>query len=139
MHMGCGWDFGDLCVLERDNLPLVLFLYDDQRWAGFYFAPFVAFLELHVASGEYHRDIGAQKADAPYHESGMAPSVDRLEDVPVRRLYGRPTVQLSPKDLDEVGILGKHSCKADAVVTIPGGFDLLQDSVDDLLISCPPA
>jgi hypothetical protein len=63
--LGCGWDFGDLGVLERDDLPLVLFLYDDQRWARFYFARFVAFLELHVASGEYHRDIGAQKADAP--------------------------------------------------------------------------
>src|SRR6266566_2337894 len=50
---------------ERDDLPLVLFLYHDQRWAGFYFARLVAFLELHVRSGEYHRDIGAQKADAP--------------------------------------------------------------------------
>src|SRR6266478_358411 len=71
----------------------------------------------------------------------MAAIVDRLEDVPVRRLYGSPPVQLSPKDLDEVGILGKHRRKADAVVTIPGGFDLLQDFPDDLLIcchDCPP-
>src|SRR5438445_4793048 len=71
----------------------------------------------------------------------MAASVDRLEDVPVRRLYGSPPVQLSPKDLDAVGILGKRRCKADAVVTIPGGFDLLQDSLDDLLScghDCPP-
>jgi hypothetical protein len=66
----------------------------------------------------------------------MAASVDRLEDVPVRRLYGSPPVQLSPKDLDEVGILGKRRRKADAVVTIPGGFDLLQDSLDDFLICC---
>src|SRR5208283_4398956 len=66
----------------------------------------------------------------------MAASVDRLEDVPVRRLYGSPPVQLSPKDLDEVGILGKSRRKADAVVTIPGGFDLLQDSLDDFLICC---
>ena len=139
--MSYGWDFRDLGVLERDDLPLVLFLYDDQRWAGFYFPCFVAFLELQVASSECYRDIGAHKADAPWHETGMAASVDRLEDVPVRRLYGRPPVQLSPKDLDEVGILGKQSCKADAVVTIPGGFDLLQDSLDDLLIcchACPP-
>ena len=64
----------------------------------------------------------------------MAVSVDRLEDVPVRRLYGSPPVQLSPKDLYEIGILGKGGRKADAVVTIPGGFDLLQDSLDDLLI-----
>jgi hypothetical protein len=44
---------------------LSCFLYNDQRWAGFYFARLVAFLELNVRSGEYHRDIGAQKADAP--------------------------------------------------------------------------
>ncbi len=71
----------------------------------------------------------------------MAASVDRLEDVPVRRLYGSPPVQLSPKDVDEVRILGKHRRKADAVVTIPGCFDLLQDSLDSLLIcchDCPP-
>ena len=60
----------------------------------------------------------------------------RLENVPVRRLYGSPPVQLSRKDLDEVGILGKRRRKADAVVTIPGGFDLLQDSLDGLLICC---
>src|SRR5439155_1974031 len=66
----------------------------------------------------------------------MAASVDRLEDVPVRRLYGSPPVQLSPKDLDEVGVLGKHRRKSDAVVTIPGGFDLLQDCLDGLLICC---
>jgi hypothetical protein len=134
--LGCGWDFGYLGILERDDLPLAIFLYDDQRWASFYFAPFVAFLELHVCSGEYDGDIGPQKANAPQREGGMAASVDRLEDVPVRRLYGSPPVQLSPKDLDEVGILGKHSGKADAVVTIPRGFDLLQDSFDDLLICC---
>jgi hypothetical protein len=56
--------------------------------------------------------------------------------VPVRRLYGNLPVQLSPKDLDEVGILGKRRREADAVITIPGGFDLLQDSLDDLLICC---
>jgi len=102
---------------------------------------FVPFLELHVAPDEYHRDIGAQKADASKHETGLADSVDRLEGVPVRRLYGTPPVQLSPKDLDEVGILGKYRRKAHAVVTIPRGFDLLQDSLDDLLIGthdCPP-
>src|SRR5205809_7522143 len=46
-----------------------------------------------------------------------------------------------PQILDEVGILGKRRRKADAVVTIPGGFDLLQDSLDDLLScghDCPP-
>ena len=63
--LGCGWHFGDLGVLERDDLPPVLFLYDDQRRTGLYLARFVAFLELHLASGEYHRDVGAQKADAP--------------------------------------------------------------------------
>src|ERR1039458_5936670 len=71
----------------------------------------------------------------------MAAFVDRLEDVPMRPLAGGRPVQLSPKDLDEVGILGKHCGKADAVVTIPRGFDLLQDSMDDLLIcchDCPP-
>jgi hypothetical protein len=47
------------------DLPLALFLYDDQRRASFYFAPFVAFLELHVCSGEYDRYIGPQKANAP--------------------------------------------------------------------------
>jgi len=66
----------------------------------------------------------------------MAASVDRLEDVPVRRLYGGPPVQLSTKYMDEVGILGKRRCKADAVVTIPGGFELLQDSLDELFICC---
>ena len=57
------------------------------------------------------------------------------------RLDGDPPVQLSPKDLDEVGILGKRRRKADAIVTIPRGFDLLQDSLDDLLAcchDCPP-
>jgi len=63
--LGCGWHLGDLGILERDDLPLLLFFYNDQRWAGFYFARLVAFLELHVRSGENHRDIGAQKADAP--------------------------------------------------------------------------
>jgi len=89
---GCGLDFGDLGVLERDDLPLAIFLYDDQRWASFYFAPFVAFLELQVCSGEYDGDIGPQKANAPQREGGMAASVDRLEDVPVRPLYGPPPV-----------------------------------------------
>ena len=32
---------------------------------GLYFARLVVFLELHVRSGEYDGDIGAQKADAP--------------------------------------------------------------------------
>ena len=62
--LGCGWHLGDFGVLERDDLPLVLFLYDDQCRAGFYFACFGAFLELHARSGEYHCDIGAQEADA---------------------------------------------------------------------------
>jgi hypothetical protein len=53
------WYFG------TRRLPFVLFLYDDQRWARFYFVDFVAFHELHMRSGEYQRDIGAQKADAP--------------------------------------------------------------------------
>jgi hypothetical protein len=61
LRLGYAWDFGDFGVLERGDLPLLLFLYDDQRWAGFYFARFAAFLKLHVASGEYHRDLGAQK------------------------------------------------------------------------------
>jgi hypothetical protein len=51
--------------LERNDLPLVVFFYDEQRWAGFYLARLIAFLELHLHSGGYHRDIGAQKADAP--------------------------------------------------------------------------
>src|SRR5215470_18555904 len=70
--LGCGWHFGDLRILERDDLPLFLFLYDDQRWAGFYFARFVSLLELHLRSGEYQRNIGAQKANAPWHETGLA-------------------------------------------------------------------
>ena len=60
-----GWQLGDLRILERHDLPLFLFLWGDHRWAGFYFARLVSFLELHVRSGEYHRDIGAQKANAP--------------------------------------------------------------------------
>src|SRR6266704_478041 len=36
--LGCGWHLGDPGILERDDLPLVLFLYNDQRWAGIYFA-----------------------------------------------------------------------------------------------------
>jgi hypothetical protein len=40
--LGCSWHFGDLRVLERDDLPPVLFPYDNQRWAGFYFARFSA-------------------------------------------------------------------------------------------------
>jgi hypothetical protein len=28
--LGCGWHFGDFGILERDDLPFVLFLYDDQ-------------------------------------------------------------------------------------------------------------
>lgn len=39
----------------------------------------------------------------------MAAFVDGLENVPVRRLYGSRPVQLSPKNLNEVGILGKHT------------------------------
>jgi hypothetical protein len=92
--LGCGWYLGGLGILERDDLPLVLLLYDDQRWAGFYFACFVAFVELHVRSGEYHGNIGAQKTDVPYYKTGMAASVDRLEDVSMRRLYGSPPIQL---------------------------------------------
>src|SRR5208283_128179 len=63
--LGCGWHLGNPGILERDDLPLVLFLYRDQRWAGVDFARLVAFLELYMRSGKYHRDIGAQKADAP--------------------------------------------------------------------------
>jgi len=51
--------------LEGHNLPVCLLLYHDQGWAGFYFARFIAFFELHVRSGEDDRDIGAQKANAP--------------------------------------------------------------------------
>jgi hypothetical protein len=55
----------------------------------------------------------------------MAASVDHLEDVPALRLWqpARPTV---PKDLDEVGILGKRRCKADAVPgnEVPGRCQL---------------
>jgi len=50
--LGCGWHLGDLGILEGDDLPLVLVLYHDQRGSGFYFAQLVAFLELHVRSGE---------------------------------------------------------------------------------------
>ena len=102
---------------------------------------FVPFLELHVAPGECHRDIGVEKADAPKHETGLADSVDRLEGVPVRRLYGRPPVQLSPKIWMKLASSANTRRKAHAVVTIPRGLDLLQDSLDDLLISthvCPP-
>src|SRR5262249_43230313 len=66
----------------------------------------------------------------------MAASVDRLEDVPVRRLYSSPPVQMSPKDVDKIGILGKRSRKTDTVVAIPSGFKTVQDSLDDLLVSC---
>ena len=58
---------------------------------------FVAFLDLHVRSGEYRRDIGAQKGGVTEHETGMAASVDRLEDVPVRCLYGGPPSNCPPK------------------------------------------
>jgi hypothetical protein len=54
--------------------------------------------------------------------------------VPVRCLYGSPPVQLSPKDLDEISIFGKRHRKAHAVVTIPGGFELLQDALDRSLV-----
>src|SRR5439155_20391006 len=74
--LGCGWHLGDLGILESDDLPLVLLLYNDQRWAGFYFDRLVAFLKLHVNSGDIHRDIGSQKSDATYHETCMTSTVD---------------------------------------------------------------
>jgi len=63
--LGGGWHLGDLRILERHDLPLFLIPWADQSWVDFYFARFVSFLELQVRSGEYHRDIGAQKANAP--------------------------------------------------------------------------
>jgi len=63
--LGCGWNLVNLGILVGYKSPPVLFLYDDQRWASFYFAPIVAFLELHLRSGEHRFDVGTQKADAP--------------------------------------------------------------------------
>ena len=82
-------------------------------------------------------------SDKPLHIDFMRLSPDReiRVAVPVRFLNGSPPVQLPPKDVDEGGIVGKRRRKAGAVVTIPGDFQLLQDSLDDLLIcchDCPP-
>src|SRR5262249_3456381 len=52
------------------------------------------------------------------------------------RLDSRSPVQLSPKNVDEVGILCKQGCDAHAVVTIPGGFKLLQDCLDGSFVCC---
>ena len=38
--LGCGWHLRDLGILEGDDLPLVLFLYDDQCGTGFYFGAY---------------------------------------------------------------------------------------------------
>jgi hypothetical protein len=63
--LGFRWHFGNLGILKRHDLPLCLFLYHDQRRAGLDFARFIAFVKIHVRSGEHDRDIGAQKANAP--------------------------------------------------------------------------
>ena len=63
--LGCGWHFGNLSILEGHDLPLRLFLYDDQGRASLYFARFIVFLKLYVRSGEDDRDVGAYKANAP--------------------------------------------------------------------------
>lgn len=46
--LGCRWHFGNLGILEGHDLPLRLFLYDDQGRARLYFARFIVFLKLHV-------------------------------------------------------------------------------------------
>jgi len=38
--LGCGWHLGNFGILEGHDSPVGLFLYDDQGWAGFYFAVF---------------------------------------------------------------------------------------------------
>jgi hypothetical protein len=58
-----------------------------------------------MRSREDDRDIGAQKANAPQYETGAARSVDRVKDDPVRGFDRGSPVQLSPKDLYEIGIL----------------------------------
>jgi hypothetical protein len=101
--LGCHWYFGNLRILEGHDLPLRLFLYDDQGRAGLYFARFIAFLKLHVRLRQDDGNVGTHKANAPSRETGVAASVDRVKDDPVRGLDGSSPVQLPPKDLDEVG------------------------------------
>src|SRR2546428_13761699 len=74
--LGCGWHLGDLGILERDDLPLVLFLYHVQRWGGLYFWRFVAFLALQVSSGDYFPDIVARITEHP--RRGPFPSCMRF-------------------------------------------------------------
>ena len=59
--LGCRWHFGNLGILEDHDLPLRLFLDDDQGWAGLYFAHFIVFLKLHVRSGEATATSGRTK------------------------------------------------------------------------------
>ena len=106
--LGCSWHFGNLGVLEGQDLPLPLFLYDDQGGTGLDFAHFIAFLELHVRSGECNGDVGTHKANAPQRETGVTAFVDRVKDYPVRGFDGGSPVQLSAKDVDEVGIVCKQ-------------------------------
>jgi hypothetical protein len=89
-----------------------------------------------VRSGKYHRDIGAQKPDGPYPEIGMAASVDRHEDVPVRHLYASLPVQLPSNNVDEVGIFHKRCRETLAVVRIPGNLQPFHDVMDCLLGCC---
>jgi hypothetical protein len=60
----------------------------------------------------------------------VAASVDRVKDDPVRGLDSGSPVQLTPKDLDEVGIFCKQRRDAHAVVSIPAGFNFFQDCLN---------
>ena len=58
---GCSWHLRDLGILERNDLPLVLFLYHDQRWTGFYFARLVPSLNFTLARANTTATSGRRK------------------------------------------------------------------------------
>jgi hypothetical protein len=60
-------------------------------------SPLAHEVEVAAPAGEYDGDIGPQKANALQGEGGMAASVDRLEDVPVRPSMARRPSNCPPK------------------------------------------
>jgi hypothetical protein len=108
----CGWYFRNLGILQGRDLPLPLLLHHDQCRSGIYFTRFIAFIELQVGLDEYDGHIWAKKANAPQQETGLASFVDGLKNVPMRGLNGLTPIQLSPKNLDEIGILKKKPLRS---------------------------
>src|SRR5215469_7215315 len=86
-------------------------------------------MPLKVGVNEDSRQVGTYKADTRHRVTVVATLVDRVEDGAVALLDGDTSVIVSPEDVDEVSILGKHRCPGDAVAYVPGGFERLDKFV----------